>query len=76
MRKSLGFVFGFILGAIAFAVGGVLAQSQPWNPYAPGSFNSSTNLQQAIISADTDAYLNSMPRYSSPNLSLGNPCPR
>jgi len=57
----LGGCFGFILGALCASWGWSQAQTdQPWNPYAPGSFNSSTNLYNSQISADTDNYLNSL----------------
>lgn len=77
----LGLIVGFILGAAGGFVGQLYAQSdQPWNPYAPGSFNSSTNLYHAQLDADTDNYLNSLrspapvalpPMYSVPR---GTPC--
>lgn len=77
----LGLTVGLILGVTGGLAGQLYAQSeQPWNPYAPGSFNSSTNLYNAQLDADTDNYLNSLrstapvavpPMYSVPR---GIPC--
>ena len=57
----LGTCFGLFIGGIVATYGWSIAQtSQPWNPYAPGSFNSSTNLYESQISQDTDNYLNGL----------------
>jgi len=46
------------LALLIVSAGVAYAQSQPGNPYAPGSFMNDTLLYNAIISNDTDAYLN------------------
>ena len=57
----LGTCFGLFIGGIVATYGWSIAQtSQPWNPYAPGSFNSSTNLYNSQLDANTDNYLNSL----------------
>ena len=73
----LGCCVGLILGVIGATVALSPAQSpsQPWNPYAPGSWNSSTNLYQGMITQDADNYLNSRPRLRDPYPTLGSPCP-
>ena len=70
---------GLLVGVTAATVSLSGAQSsmdaQPWNPYAPGSFNSSTNLYMNQLDNSTDAYLNGLrQRESSYGLSRL-PCP-
>jgi hypothetical protein len=62
---------GGVIGATV-ALSGAQSPSQPWNPYAPGSFNSSTNLSNSLLDTDTDTYLNSL-KQSQPVWK--NPCP-
>ena len=54
----VGLAIGLVVGAIGFS--SAQMDQQPWNPYAPGSFNSSTNLYNSQIDQDTDNYLNSL----------------
>ena len=57
----LGTCFGLFIGGIVATYGWSIAQtSQPWNPYAPGSFNSSTNLYNSQLDANTDNYLHGL----------------
>ena len=74
----LGCCVGCILGGIGATVSLSSAQSQPGNPYTPGSFGGSQRIYQDMISNDTDAYLNGLKHNSDPFSYLGsaNPCPR
>lgn len=58
----LGCCCGLFVGVIGatVALSGAQSGDQPWNPYAPGSFNSSTNLYMNQLDANTDAYLNQL----------------
>ena len=69
----VGFLFGGMVATVALSGAQVGINDQPWNPYAPGSFNSSTNLYNSQLDADTDSYLNSL-KQSHPTYQKS-PCP-
>ncbi len=55
---------------LILSTGVAYAQSQPGNPYAPGSFNNDTQIYQGIISNDADAYLGQLKARQQPQFIL------